>query len=110
SFNGYETLVPQSLGSESGHTASYVLRELRLACESDPSATPKPLGTWVKSPASRPDPATNGRVEPRPPNTCLQLLTSDRFGRRGSISGAGAEKIGMDYCQTGTSTEKVCVS
>src|SRR5262249_18596237 len=86
SFSGYETLLPQSLGSVSRNSATYVLRELTLTCESDAAATPAQLGTWVKSPASRPDPKTGKRLEPRPPNTCLQLLTSDRFGRRGSIS------------------------
>jgi hypothetical protein len=108
-YSGYENVAPILIGDVSRYTAQYVLTELQLVCESDPKATPAVLGTWIKSPASRPGEAGK-RVEPRPPNTCLQLLSSDRFGRRGSLSGGGAEDIALSYCDEDTATERVCVS
>jgi hypothetical protein len=108
-FGGYEAVLPVAVAERSGYTASYVLTRVELVCESNPGASLTLFGTWTKSPASRPDPETGRRHEPRPPNTCLQLLSSDRFGRRGSLSGGGAENIGLDYCARENAQETVCV-
>ncbi|KAA0587827.1 hypothetical protein HUE56_25960 (plasmid) [Azospirillum oryzae] len=111
SFHGHEKVRPVAIAQQSGYSASYVLTRLELVCGSDPNATPTLFGTWVKSPASRSIPGSTQRHEPRPPNTCLQLLSSDRFGRRGSLSGGGAEDSQIDYClKEDNSPETVCVS
>jgi hypothetical protein len=97
-FSSHATIPEQYVGKQSGYRASYRLRNVSLKDQDDPPSSPVLFGTWSMSPAARFRDTPFDTIEPRPPNSSLQLLSSDRFGRRGSISGGGAEGIGVDYC------------
>lgn len=96
-INDVATPLPQPIGGGSDFAERWsltrlVLRDVTLG--KDVAL----FGTFQRSPVERADGATN--VSPRPDNSQLWLLSSNRFGAAGSIGGGGAQDTPHADCRT----------
>lgn len=85
-----------AIGEGSGWSVAHRIDAITLIRDPDTAATPVPLwGTWAR--------------ETLEPNTTLRLLSSDRYGDDGSLTGGFVDGAGLDYCDP-PKTTRVCVS
>jgi hypothetical protein len=84
-----------TIGEGSGWSAAYRIDTLTLTRDPDGTPTPVPVwGTWAR--------------ETLEPNTTLRILSSDRYGEDGSLTGGFVEGANLDYCDPPRPT-RLCV-
>lgn len=106
-LNDTATPYPEAIGGKSGYVARWSLTHLALRDE-NVGKDVQIFGTFQRSPVERED--KGRRVNPRPPNTQLWLLSSNRFGPGGSIGGGGGENTPPADCDVKCATIRECVS
>jgi hypothetical protein len=95
-FNEAVTLPNEgflTIGEESGYSAAYVLEAVEIYRDPDGVREAVPIwGTWAR--------------ETLEPNTTLRILSSERFGDDGSLSGQYIDGRNIDYCAEPVATEQ----